>query len=148
MLLTILGTKLMASDDEESSFVYGCLSPYSIGGGRRCQDGKHGYDFSAHLIPLIQVNAIHLKGSYLHYPNNKGFYIGGGLGAMFGRMYISQGTPSTHPADFTFGTIEGTAGYQWKTEKQRNLFVEFNLTHLLQPDPIIPLPCVTFGVSF
>ncbi len=133
----------MAYDDEKSSFRYACISPYSIGGGMRSQKGMNAWDFSAHVIPLIEINAIHLKCSYLHYPNHNGLYIGGGVGALAVFFPEDKGYWID---DTVFPTIEGTAGYQWKTKKRRNLFVELNLTQISAP--IIPLPRVTFGLSF
>ncbi len=149
MLLTILGTRLIASEDKGSSFPYACISPYTIGGGMRSQAGMHAWDVSAHLMPLFLIGGpyfddiygIHLKGSYLCYPKNKGFYFGGGAGVLgFSDNYFELVA--------SYATIEGTAGYQWKTKKCRNLFVEFNLTHLLIEKSTISLPCVTFGIGF
>lgn len=131
--------------EEETYFLYGDLEALCgfplLGIGARAQRGVHGVDVSANLSFLpyrdrhirIAFFISHIKGQYLFYPWQEGFYCGGGLGILTG-----------------FGCGEGTVGYQWKLKNQHACFLETNVT---VPFPFKTcdypyFPAITFGFSF
>lgn len=86
---------------------------------------------------MFVVNEV--RGLYLLYPKQKGIYLGSGFGFIHEAENLRYGSAS----------FDAVVGYQWKTRKGRNLF--------LQVEGILPfkdiscapiLPTLTFGIGF
>lgn len=113
-LLTVSASAL-----EESFFAYADLHAMSgypmVGLGIRSHKGVHAIDLSANACPLNpwkSFQSYHLRGLYLFFPRQTGFYLGGGLG------YLNE--PETLKK--TSATLEAALGFQW-----RRLFLEGNI---------------------
>ncbi len=111
-----------------------------VGGGVRFIKGKTSLDISANAIPLGTI-FFHTKALLLLYPV-KGVYLGGGLGLLNEPENVIKGIS---------GSFEGSLGYEWKTKKERRIFVEANaITPFQKPiDGVSRVwPGLTFGYGF
>ncbi len=150
IMLLVLGVifipHLNAQPEEKTHFGYGNLGAIGgypmLGGGYRMQYGYHGFDISGKFMPWITIPVAEIRGLYLLYPKQKGIYLGTGFG------FIRECEIFPYYGSVSFDAV---AGYQWKTARGRNLF--------LQVEGIVPFkdpccccspiwPAVTFGIGF
>lgn len=127
---------------ETPNFVYADVQAMGghpmVGFGFRTQKGVHALDVSGNIRPVIPPEPLiifHLKSLYLVYPQQKGFYLGGGLGLLNDPESVEVS-----------GSFESTIGYQWKNR----LFIEGNaIVPFKQSQALVPVwPGLTFGVGF
>ncbi len=141
VLLCSVSAFLGASDSHQ--FVYSEFSTLGgyplVGPGFRLKKGVNSFDLSGQIM-VINPSIFHLKGSYLFYPQQEGFYLGAGVGM------INEPESLRHLS----GAFEGALGYEWKVGKNHPLFVECNvITPFQEPQGTIRAwPGVSFGIGF
>ncbi len=128
----------------EEKFGYGSLGSIggypTVGGGYRMQHGFHGLDFSGKFMPWLPFPpAAEIRGMYLLYPRQKGFYLGSGLGYVWMKENLRYGAIS----------FDVALGYQWETARGRKLFVQAEGIVPLKKTSAAPIwPALTFGIGF
>lgn len=144
-----LSTVVVADEISTSGYVdFHALGGYPmVGIGLRSKEGMHGFDFSGHILPYVPElrlpelghTTFHIRGLYLFYPNEKGLYLGTGLGMVNARENLEKMS----------GTFEGTFGYQWKTSDRTMLFLEANVIAPFEtPVGARVWPGLTLGFGF
>lgn len=140
--LIFLTTFLSAVD--KPYFVHGDVGTMGafpmLGIGVRTKTGMHSFDVVGLMYP-IKSFPFHIKGLYLLYPKEEGFYLGGGLGFLNEPESLKQVT----------GSYEGALGYQWNSDnKKTQSFLELNvIAPFVEPQGTMRAwPGLTFGVGF
>ncbi len=137
VLISIL-IPFICNSEEKPYFIYGDMQALGlyplIGGGVRVQKEIHAFDFSTNFCPF-NPSIFHIKSLYLIYPQQRGFYAGGGLGILNDPETINRS-----------GSFEIAIGYQWGNRFFLEADVLLPFKHAEGLSPVCP--GLTFGVSF
>ncbi len=144
-LLLLLTLSTAAFSKEKNYFGYGDVSAMGshpmVGVGLRSKNGIHAFDVSGHIMPWNRFSPFifHMKGVYLFYPAQEGFYCGSGLG------FLNE----PHLKSVT-GSIEASLGYQSRNADNAPMFFEANLiAPFLEPQGTMRVwPGLTLGYGF
>lgn len=142
----ILALAMTAIAKEKNYFGYGDVSAMGahpmVGMGIRSKTGIHAFDVSGHIMPWNRFSPFifHMKGLYLLYPGQEGFYCGSGLGLL----------NEPHSLKHLTGSLEASLGYQSKNADNAPMFFEINMiAPFIEPQGTMRVwPGLTLGYGF